>query len=602
MRKVFLCLFILIGVLCSGQSKKVDSLLTANRYKQAKIEAQQLKTDTEKNLALAQIYTAQNVLDSAFYYAFRIDTVQLSPLYKAHYYSYLAKMHDKNNEYDVAYSYYNRAKRLFEAENDPLKANRINLDLYLISGSKEYLDTFFKLSKKNKDNESLSEAYKQYAVYDPIAEKKKEIFENLDKALYYNSLTDNYDQRGNIHQTKGLIYAEVLGQLDSALYHYDKADSLHKRSSPDSSYLFYSYINRASIAKKRGDTQQAILYLEKADSIPVFSYRLESKKFVYAQLSQNYQEIGDFKNGYHYLDLNSLYRDSLNLQQQNINLARFESEKKERENLILQQKNNANQRIMYASFAIVLALVIFGILFYKNVKKKQRITSQNQLIETQQLENRLKTQELNALDAMLAGQEKERQRLAGELHDNVGATLTALKIHFNHFKKNVENSPELDEHFQKTNTLLEDAYREVRTMAHIKNSGVIAKNGLLPAVRQLAKNASGVKNLSIEVQDFGLDERLENSLEVAIFRILQELITNIIKHANATEASISLTNHKDTLNIIVEDNGKGFDTAAISKQKGIGIANIEKRIEHLSGTVEIDSSKKGTSVIINIPL
>ncbi|HZH70546.1 MAG TPA: ATP-binding protein, partial [Flavobacteriaceae bacterium] len=125
----------------------------------------------------------------------------------------------------------------------------------------------------------------------------------------------------------------------------------------------------------------------------------------------------------------------------------------------------------------------------------------------------------------------------------------------------------------------------------------------LPAITQLAKNASGVKNLTIEVADFGLEDRLENTLEIAIFRIIQELVANIIKHSQATEASISLTNHKDVLNIIVEDNGIGFDLSKIRNSSGMGISNIEKRVEHLGGSMEIDTShKKGTSIIINIPI
>jgi two-component system sensor histidine kinase DegS len=100
-------------------------------------------------------------------------------------------------------------------------------------------------------------------------------------------------------------------------------------------------------------------------------------------------------------------------------------------------------------------------------------------------------------------------------------------------------------------TLLEDAYVEVRSMAHLKNSGVIAKNGLLPAVKKLASNASGANGLIVEVQSFGLENRLDNSLEISIFRIIQELVTNIIKHANATTGTVHLTNHNYILNIMV---------------------------------------------------
>jgi len=118
-----------------------------------------------------------------------------------------------------------------------------------------------------------------------------------------------------------------------------------------------------------------------------------------------------------------------------------------------------------------------------------------------------------------------------------------------------------------------------------------------------AKNVSTPKGLKVNVEEFGLDQKLENSLEITIFRVIQELVTNIIKHAQATEATIALTSHNSSINIIVEDNGKGFSFKKTNKNKiGIGLETIEKRIEHLGGTFEVDSHpNRGTSIILNLP-
>ena len=157
--------------------------------------------------------------------------------------------------------------------------------------------------------------------------------------------------------------------------------------------------------------------------------------------------------------------------------------------------------------------------------------------------------------------------------------------------------------FQKTGSLLDEAYNEVRSMAHVKHSGVIAKEGLLPAVEKLARNASLQQSLQVEVQDFGLTERLEPSLEISIFRMIQELVTNIIKHANASEATIAITQHENSLNIIVEDNGKGFNATKFQQKEGMGLSSIERRVEFLEGTLEIDATPgKGTTILIDIPL
>ena len=242
---------------------------------------------------------------------------------------------------------------------------------------------------------------------------------------------------------------------------------------------------------------------------------------------------------------------------------------------------------------------IIALLLFKNTKRKQKLAEQAKEIETQKLTTVLKDQELMAIDAMIAGQEKERQRIANDLHDDLGGLMANVKLHFNALKD--KDSPEL---FNRTNSLIDEAYEKVRTVAHAKNSGVIAKQGLLKAVKHMAEKISSSNQIEIQVFDHGLDQRLENSLELTLFRIIQELITNVIKHAKATEATIHLTNHENAINIMVEDNGKGFKPNQITKtNKGMGISSIDKRVEHLNGTMTIESEPyKGATVIIDIPL
>jgi len=247
----------------------------------------------------------------------------------------------------------------------------------------------------------------------------------------------------------------------------------------------------------------------------------------------------------------------------------------------------------------VLFLGITFILIQKNTKRKQKLAEQETLLETQKLTTVLKEQELTSIDAMIEGQEKERQRIANDLHDDLGGLMANVKLHFNALQD--KNSPEL---FAKTNILIDEAYQKVRTVAHAKNSGVIAKQGLLKAVQNMAEKISNSNKIEIDVIDHGLENRLENSLELTIFRIIQELITNVIKHANASQATIHLTNHEDTLNIMVEDNGKGFNQKKrIKVTNGMGISSIDKRVEHLNGTMTIESEiNQGTTIIIDIPL
>jgi signal transduction histidine kinase len=182
--------------------------------------------------------------------------------------------------------------------------------------------------------------------------------------------------------------------------------------------------------------------------------------------------------------------------------------------------------------------------------------------------------------------------------------LVTLKLNFQNLYQQKEGiNNEQEEMFAKTDDLIEEAYQKVRGMAHAKNAGVIGSEGLVPAVQNIAKKVAIPNKLKVQVIPFGMTERLENTLEVTLFRMIQEIVTNIIKHAHASEINISLTQDSDSINIIIEDNGKGFNPKNINKKEGMGLTNIEKKTEQLNGTFNIDSFEgKGTTIIIDIPL
>lgn len=278
---------------------------------------------------------------------------------------------------------------------------------------------------------------------------------------------------------------------------------------------------------------------------------------------------------------------------------KYRTAEKEKQILLEQQRAITNRNwLILACVALFLGGGI-AVLLQKNTSKKRQLAEKEALLKQQRVDNLLKEQELVSIDAMIAGQEKERQKVANELHDDLGSLMATVKLHFNTIPVDKK-----DPSLRNAQKLLDEAYQKIRGMAHAKNSGVMAKEGLLPAVKKMARIITESNALAVTVEDYGLADRMENSLELTIFRILQELVANIIKHANATKASIQFTQHEDRLNIIVEDNGKGFDIAAVKRyQYGMGLGSIEKRIEHLEGVFTVDSVLgKGTSILIDIPV
>ncbi|WP_374957587.1 sensor histidine kinase [Gilvibacter sp.] len=416
----------------------------------------------------------------------------------------------------------------------------------------------------------------------------------LNANIYY-LIASYYDRSGNTE--KGIELLNLAGEnLKQIRYGY--ANTLKRSVNITKAGYYYSL-------QKIDSTS---FYLEQFDKPPKNRLEQEHKMFEFFYKSMVDSIKGDYFNAYHnlygYTDLLEL--SYLNKSEKNYKEieAKYQNEKQQKDLLLEEQKSSRNKNIAFGLGGTLFLGSIIAFLVYRNTKRKQRIAEQEKEIEVQKTEKILKEQELNTIDAMIAGQEKERQRLASDLHDSVGATLSAAKMQFEHLKKHRGSLNNEDELYDRTQLLLEEAYTEVRAMAHAKNSGVIAKNGLLPAVNKLAQNASATGKIQIEVQDYGLDQRLEGSLEIAVFRIIQELVTNIIKHAEATEASISLTQHEDAINVVVEDNGKGFKAGKLSNNSGgMGLGSIEKRVEHMEGQMEVDSTPgKGTSVIIDIPL
>lgn len=266
-------------------------------------------------------------------------------------------------------------------------------------------------------------------------------------------------------------------------------------------------------------------------------------------------------------------------------------------------KRIKNKKYFVFSLILLAVAIIIGYLLYKNTKRKQRIAEQEKALAAERANNILNNQKLAIIDAMVSGQEKERERLASDLHDNIGNTMTSIKFYVEHLEQQLNEeklTPSLINNLKK---LVSEAANKIRGISHEKNTGVFANEGLLIAIKRLAKAIERNHTLTINIWDHGLDKRIENRLELTLFRIIQELLTNIVKHAQATEVSISLTNHDNILNIMVEDDGIGFHLNDLKLKEGMGLRSIEIRIEKLGGSVEIDSyPNNGTTIIIDIPI
>ncbi len=620
MKNYGLLIFILIffGSFCTAQND--STYYYFNRV--TPIEKIASKVESTKSSSLKSFYqlvyfSKVREQDSILYYIDKIDSNSDLPkslqakfaYFKAYYY----KITDQDS---LAYKFHDKSLKLARKFNDSLT---ILHSLSGLSQSWDYDgDNPYRMDYLNEleaaanqfDNKSFKiiQLYLKGNYY-LFRDKNNKAVRAYKDVLKLEFGTRDSTNLLNTYNNLGALYDVNLNMPDSAIYFYTKKLALintnEKFRYPNNYFDTYVNIGNSYLSKK--DYGNALHYFTLADSIELKESIVFNKLLLNENLSRVNSELKNYEAAYNNLNSVIKFSDSLKEKEHREGIARikeqFDNEKLRADNLESEAKRRQNETIAIGLGSGLLAVGIFAFLIYKNTKRKQRIAEQEREIEIRKTEKILKEQELTTIDAMISGQEKERQRLAGDLHDSVGATLAAAKLQFSHLRANHKKADDLDTLFTSTEELLNQAYDEVRSMAHLKNSGVIAKNGLLPAIEKLAKNASWVNNLKVDVQSFGLDERLENSLEIAIFRIIQELVTNVIKHARALEASISITQHDDSLSIIVEDNGVGFDAKNIQQKDGMGLSGIERRVEHLEGTMEIDSTpKKGTSVLIDIPL
>lgn len=576
-------------LLCSGivhsqviNKKKLDSLL--------------------KN---GQNYTALREINS-------IDTLHIQKSDLALFFYYKAKCLAAENKNAQAFQTYLQAKNVYLAIDSLDRAMAINLDIaYFLSVEKNnrkkgenYIKAYLNYALKKDENLLIAKAYSNWGSLD-MEEQPLKSLKLFKKSIYYSEKSQDYSQLENVYSNIAVLYNEILQKPDTAIYYIDRSIVYAKKNNNNNG-ICVNLINKASCYYYKNNFAEAIKLLEEAKTITLPQNNKSIKSFIYEFLAINYNELKSYEKAYANLNKSITIKSEFNSAEQNKKISEFnikyETKEKEIENLTLKTKIQQNQIITYASLGLVLIIIILTVLIYKNLSKKKKIAEQKQLIQSQKLEKTLKDRELHDIDVMLESQEHERQQIANELHDNLGSLLATLKLNFQNLSRS--QKPEDKILFDKTDDLLEETYQKVRNISHLKNLGIVGSEGLVVAVKRMAEKMTVINRLTINVIPFGLTQRLANSTEITLFRIIQELCTNIIKHSEADEVNIYMTQHNnDLINIIIEDNGKGFNYKKVQKTDGIGLKTIEKKVEQMGGTFTVDSKiLKGTTIIIDLPL
>lgn len=533
----------------------------------------------------------------------KIDLEDLEENEKGGYYLLSGQIYDRLGDAELACQDFFRAREFFRAngQEEILLAN-IELADHLGSletaseNPKVYLQEFFDSASKTGNPHHMARAYKSLANL-LVEEDIPQAIIHYKKALSYNEKAKDSTLAVRIYVNLALLYTVEKTNTDSSFYFLEQAKRLNPKQGHYTNQAFI-LINEAAVYRKSGKLEEARKRLETAAGLPMEEFSEKTKSLALLFLSETLYEKGQFQDAYDELSRHMEVKDSLNELKQNLAIsdieARYGVKEKELVNLRLRSVN-------YAIAGVLLGVLVVSVLAYKNISRKHKIAKQEKFIETQQLQNKINEQELQQIDLMLETQEKERQRIADELHDELGSMLTTLKFNLENLaEKHPAEDVELVKHMD---DLIGLTYQKVRNLSHLKNLGVAANEGLVQSITTMAEKMTIPGKLKVEVIPFLLGRRIDNATEVTLFRIVLELCTNAIKHSGASEINVYITQHEDdTLNLVIEDNGGGFEVSKIMKKDGIGLMKMEKKIEQMGGTLTIDSVKgSGTSIIIDVP-
>jgi signal transduction histidine kinase len=498
------------------------------------------------------------------------DKNRLSALY-----SNISWLFTEQKEYDKALEYGNKALTLAQGLGD---------DYSTVNALSNLSGTYGNLSNYEKQFELLQTAL-------PLAKKGKDI----------EQIATVYDDLGDYYFLQKKYNPSLENYLEGHKYVLQMGNKYH---------LCTSFSMLAQVYHKLDQNETALQYITQAEVVANEVGARADLKDIYKTRAEIEQQAGNYKLASEYFSKTLVLSDSLFKAETSEKVAeteaQYQNEKKQKEiiglekdkqiqSISLKQKSTLN----YFLLTLLTALLIVGFLVYRNFRHRHQLAKQQDELQQQRISELEKDKQLVAVDSMLKGQEEERSRLAKDLHDGLGGLLSGVKFSLSNMKDNLVITPDNMAVFERSLDMIDNSIKELRRVAHNMMPELLTKFGLDEALKEYCNTINATNLLSVKYKSMGMDTRLEKSIEIIIYRIIQELLNNIMKHATATTAMVQLIKEDGRFSIIVEDNGKGFDMAQPKNNKGAGLINIQSRVDYLKGRLDIHS-EAGKGTLVNI--
>lgn len=461
-------------------------------------------------------------------------------------------------------------------------------------------------------NTSLQQ--KQYEKALQTTKKIIEIQVNLglekDLLVSYNRMGLIYNAMGNFEMAidfymKSMVISEKINSVHTAYIHSNISDCYRNignyKKALEHMEIFYQKYDSINSNEYKIKTEELLTQYETEKKEKEIALLKKNKKLRETELQKNKalyeqellnQSLAKQQNKYEILQ-----RD------RQIDLLNKDSEIQKAN--IINQKNELERLAMIRNIIIVSAILIFIpviillVVYRQKVKSKELLALKIEEVNQQKSLEMIRSFEIKTIRAHIEGQEIEKHRIAKELHDGVAGSLAAIKMRLQSLDKVLENNPK----FSNLLTSVDDVYKEVRTISHNLTPPGMLKYSFVDFLKKYLNEISQSGHFDVEYLfhgESGLND-ITDEIKVEIYRILQELITNIIKHAQTNFVEVQLINDRKHINLIVEDQGIGFDLS--EKSSGVGLSNLRSRIKALGGQLDIDSLKdRGTIISIEITL
>ncbi len=522
-------------------------------------------------------------------------------------------------EYDKSLKYYNYAITHFKAlkDNDGiLRANHAIANRYRDAGLyRDALQILLNLEEAYSDDKHIKELTQVWYDLNLTYFKSGEFHLALN---YLNKAGNtNYIQKDTLLGLKILFSKidayESVYESDSALVMafkaFDLSTIIRNQEYVAQSLFYIGYIN-----KKKGDYYKAEKYISKSLLILPFQSFSELRKKMYKELAEVYfnnkhpQEAYNYL--YKYIQLNDSIVNKNRIESFNNLALKYGTKEKQTsiELLKIEKEYEVNKNIMQRRSLYILAFGLFIVLlsvyfivkFYnQQISTAKIINEQKEEINHQKIRELEDNMKINSMRSMIEGQEIERERIAKDLHDSLGGLLSAIKLQFDYLGS-VNQQLSNQRVYTQAHTLLDTAVSEVRTISRNLQPSSLQNLGLVPAIKDLINRFKGENYPDIDFQYYAMPEKMDKMMALTVYRIIQELLNNSLKHAHASEILIQLNSEDNELVIQYEDDGVGFDQVSMQK-KGMGMDNIKTRVNFIHGTMQTESEPgKGMSVIIRI--